>query len=99
VTATPSRADAAAAASPAPVEPAAPAEKTSLKQQFARFTERFGHLMSRIVLTVLYVVLVAPAGLVVALLADPLRIKRWRGSSWSPWTQDNDSLARARRQD
>jgi hypothetical protein len=55
--------------------------------------------MSRIVLTVLYVVLVAPAGLVVALLADPLRIKRWRGSSWSPWTQDNDSLARARRQD
>jgi hypothetical protein len=55
--------------------------------------------MSRIVLTVLYVALVAPAGLVLALLADPLRIKRWRGSSWSPWTQDNDSLARARRQD
>ena len=83
----------------APVEPTAPPEKPSLKRQFARFTERFGHLMSRIVLTVLYVVLVAPAGLVVALLADPLRIKRWRGSSWSPWTQDNDSLARARRQD
>jgi len=82
-----------------PVEPTAPPEKLSPKRQFARFTERFGHLMSRIVLTVLYVVLVAPAGLVVALLADPLRIKRWRGSSWVPWTQDNDSLARARRQD
>ncbi len=83
----------------APVEPTAPPEKASLKRQFAVFTERFGHLMSRIVLTVLYVVLVAPAGLVVALLGDPLRIKRWRGSSWAPWTQDNDSLARARRQD
>jgi hypothetical protein len=90
---------AAPAATAAPAEPAAPPEKRSLKLQFQRFTERFGHLMSRIVLTVLYVALVAPAGLVLALLADPLRIKRWRGSSWSPWTQDNDSLARARRQD
>jgi hypothetical protein len=68
-------------------------------QRLGRFTERFGHMMSRIVLTVLYVVLVAPAGLVVALLADPLAIKRWRGSSWTPWKQDNESLERARRQD
>jgi hypothetical protein len=70
-----------------------------LIQSFFRFSERFGHLMSRILLTALYVVLVAPAGLLLAAFGDPLRIKRWRGSSWVPWTQDNDSLARARRQD
>jgi hypothetical protein len=70
-----------------------------LTQSFFRFSERFGHLMSRILLTALYIVLVAPAGILLAVLADPLRIKRWRGSSWVPWTQDNDSLARARRQD
>jgi len=91
--------DSQTAAPAAPVEPTAPAPKPSLKQQFSRFTERFGHLMSRIVLTLLYVVLVAPAGLLLSLLGDPLRIKRWRGSSWNDWTQDNDSLARARRQD
>jgi len=70
-----------------------------LPPSFVRFSERFGHLMSRILLTVLYVVLVAPAGLLLAAFGDPLRIKRWRGSSWVAWTQDNDSLARARRQD
>jgi len=73
--------------------------RPSLRQQLARFSERFGHLMSRVVLTALYVVLVAPAGLVLALLGDPLRIRRWRGSSWLDWTQDNDSLVRAHRQD
>jgi hypothetical protein len=68
-------------------------------QRVARFTERFGHLMSRVVLTLLYVLLVAPAGIAVALLCDPLRIRRWRGSSWTDWRQKNDSLDRARRQD
>jgi len=71
----------------------------SLLQRFTRFTERFGHMMSRVVLTALYVTLVLPAGLLLALCADPLRIKRWSGSTWREWTQDNDSLARARRQD
>jgi hypothetical protein len=71
----------------------------SLTRSFFRFSERFGHLMSRVLLTALYALLVAPAGLLLALCGDPLRIKRWRGSSWDPWTQDNDSLARARRQD
>ena len=68
-------------------------------QEFRRFTERFGHMMSRIILTLLYAVLVAPAAFVFALVCDPLRIRKWRGTSWDDWTQDNDSLARARRQD
>jgi hypothetical protein len=86
--------------SAAPPVPAPAADRApTLLQQLARFSERFGHLMSRVVLTALYVVLVAPAGIAVAWLGDPLRIRRWRGTSWSRWTQDNDSLARARRQD
>jgi hypothetical protein len=68
-------------------------------QRLHRFTERFGHMMSRILLTLLYALLVAPAGLVMALLCDPLRIKKYRGSSWAPWNEDNESLERARRQD
>jgi hypothetical protein len=68
-------------------------------QRFARFTERFGHMMSRIVLTVLYVALVAPVALFFSMACDPLRKRTWRGTSWIPWSQDNDSLERARRQD
>jgi hypothetical protein len=70
----------------------------SVMARFARFTERFGHMMSRVVLTVLYVALVAPAGIVIALLGDPLRIKRWRGTSWSDWRERNDSIELAQRQ-
>lgn len=83
--------------------PAAPAEPPppppTPMQRLARFTERFGHLMSRIVLTALYVVLVGPAGLVLSLFGDPLRIRRWRGTSWAEWTRPSGSLDHARRQD
>ncbi len=71
----------------------------TLFAKFGRFTERFGHMMSRIVLTVLYVLLVAPAAALLAPLADPLKIRRWSGSSWRRWPRDNDTIERARRQD
>ena len=86
----------------APAAPTAPVEtqpRPSLFRQLSRFTERFGHMMSRIVLTLLYLVLVAPVAALFAPIADPLRIRRWSGSSWTPWTRVNDSLGRARRQD
>ncbi|MSR47125.1 MAG: hypothetical protein EXS13_08680 [Planctomycetes bacterium] len=92
-----------AATSAPPSAPAAPVEPPPpplrFMQRLHRFTERFGHLMSRVILTVLYIVLVGPAGLVLSLFGDPLRIRRWRGSAWHPWTRTNDTLDLARRQD
>lgn len=85
---------------PEPKEPSSPSgESKSLFQQLAFFTERFGHMMSRLILTVLYFVLVAPAGLVVSLFGDPLRIRKYTGSSWNPWGEVNETLPQARRQD
>ncbi len=81
----------------APVEP--PPPPLTFLQRLQRFTERFGHLMSRVILTLLYVVLVGPAGLVLSLFCDPLRIKRWKGSAWNGWGRTNDTLELARRQD
>ena len=63
-----------------------------------RFTERFGHLMSRILLTVMYVCLVGPAGLILSTLGDRLSIRRWRGTSWTDWPTANENLDQARRQ-
>ncbi len=81
----------------APVE--APPPPLTFMQRLHRFTERFGHMMSRVILTVLYVTLVGPAGVLLSLFCDPLAIKRYRGSSWAAWTRTNDTLERARRQD
>jgi hypothetical protein len=63
-----------------------------------RFLERFGHMMSRVILSVLYIVLVAPPGIVYALLLDPLRMKRRPASNWVPFKTSNTSVEAARRQ-
>ena len=70
-----------------------------LKDQFTRFAERFGHMLSRLLLTVLYATLVLPGGLLMSLFQDPLRVKRYRGTKWTDWKRSNDTLDRARRQD
>lgn len=71
----------------------------TLKEQLIQFTERFGHMMSRVLLTLLYLVLVAPAGLFLSLFGDRLRIRRYRGTSWSDWMRVNETPQQARRQD
>jgi hypothetical protein len=71
----------------------------SRKEKFFRFTERFGHMMSRVLLTVLYVTLVAPAGILLSLFSDKLGIRRFRGTSWNDWKRTNETPSQARRQD
>jgi hypothetical protein len=78
---------------------AEPMTMATIKREMTLFSERFGHLMSRILLTALYVILVAPAAVFIAFLTDPLRIKRFLGSTYSPWRSDNTDLEHARRQD
>jgi hypothetical protein len=80
-----------------PVEPTAP--KQSMKEQFFIFTERFGHMMSRILLTALYILLVTPAAIFISALGDPLKIRRYKGTSWNPWDRQNETPDQARRQD
>ncbi|MEW6746103.1 MAG: hypothetical protein AB1486_25460 [Planctomycetota bacterium] len=85
---------------PQPERPAQPRPfKERCKQGFFRFSERFGHMLSRLVITILYATLVVPGGIIVSLLQDPLRIKRYRGTTWSDWKSSNHTLQRARRQD
>ncbi len=77
-----------------PVEP-----RRSFKEEWIRFFDRFGHMMSRILLTLLYALLVAPAGILLSLFGDPLKIRRYRGTSWNDWNHTNETLEQARRQD
>jgi hypothetical protein len=62
-----------------------------------QFSERFGSMLSRVLLTVLYFGLLGPFALLYRLFADPLRI-RPRESNWVDWRGGNDTLRAARRQ-
>lgn len=63
------------------------------------FTERFGSMLSRVLLFVLYFGLLGPFALVYRVFADPLHLRRRRAGNWSTWTSTNDTLQAARRQD
>ena len=63
------------------------------------FTERFGSMVSRFFLTVLYFVVLGPFALLYQLFADPLRLKRPSQGNWNDWTPRNETLVAARRQD
>jgi len=64
-----------------------------------QFSERFGHMLSRALLTVLYFGVLGPFATIYRLVADPLRLKRPKSGNWTAWVAANDDLAAARRQD
>ena len=70
-----------------------------MKAALLRFSERFGQMLSRTLLTLLYFVLLGPFALCYQLVADPLHLRRRKAGNWTAWTSLNDTLARARRQD
>ena len=63
-----------------------------------QFTERFGSMLSRVFLTVLYYALLGPPALVYQLVADPLRLRRPKSGNWAEWEENNSTLSAARRQ-
>ncbi len=63
------------------------------------FTERFGNMLSRIFLTLLYFLVLGPFAVLYRLAADPLRLSRRRAGNWCDWVPRNETLRAARRQD
>jgi len=63
------------------------------------FTERFGNMLSRIFLTLLYFLLLGPFAIFYRLVADPLRLSRPKQGNWWSWQATNETLTAARRQD
>jgi hypothetical protein len=65
---------------------------------FIQFTERFGSMLSRVLLSVLYFGLLGPFALLYRLAADPLHIARRPQGNWSNWVARNETVADARKQ-
>ena len=63
------------------------------------FLERFGNVVGRLLLTLVYIVAVAPVAVFYRVFADALLIKQPPTSTYIPWESVNDTLEDARRQD
>ena len=63
------------------------------------FLERFGNVVGRTFLTLVYVVAVAPVAVFYRVFADALMIRRAPDSTYRTWESINDTLEDARRQD
>jgi len=77
-----------------PMEP-----QPSLLKTLLTFSERFGQLLSRILLTGLYFGLLGPVALIYQRLADPLHLRRRPAGNWTAWEDHGTDLKAARRQD
>ena len=64
-----------------------------------QFTERFGSMLSRVLLTALYFLVLGPFAVLYRIFADPLHLHRRPKGNWSTWEETNSSLKAARRQD
>ncbi len=68
-------------------------------KSFLVFSERFGTMLSRIFLMLLYFLVLGPFAVFYRLFADPLRIARRKDGNWWIWVARNETLRAARRQD
>jgi hypothetical protein len=64
-----------------------------------KFLERFGNVVGRFLLTIVYFVAVAPVALVYRTVSDVLMTKSTPSSTYRDWDSINETLDDARRQD
>ncbi len=68
-------------------------------QAFIQFSERFGNMLSRVFLTLLYFLVLGPFAIVYRLVADPLRLRRPSQTNWWEWDARNETVKAAQKQD
>jgi hypothetical protein len=81
------------------MNPSANPAPQTLKARALQFSERFGSMLSRVLLTVLYFGVLGPFAIVYRLVADPLHLRARKRGNWTRWESKNDTLPLARRQD
>lgn len=65
---------------------------------WCRVAHRIGEAQSRLLLFLVYLLVVAPVGVCLRLLSDPLRRRRPAKTNWSPRTDPPATLEEGRRQ-
>ncbi len=70
----------------------------TLWRAWKRLARCLAEFQGRVLLTLLYATLVMPVGLILRLVADPLRRRRPQASNWTPRPTPPATLDEARRQ-
>jgi len=68
-------------------------------QPVLAFLEKFGNVVGRLLLTVVYYVVVGPVAIFYAAFSDVLLTRGAPSSTYRPWESFNDNLEDASRQD
>ena len=68
-------------------------------QPVFEFLERFGNVVGRFLLTIVYFVAVAPVAIFFRMFSDSLMTKQRPTSTYREWDSINETLEDARRQD
>ena len=68
-------------------------------QPVLHFLERFGNVVGRTMMTLIYFVVVAPVALIYRLFTDALLVRKPPASTYRDWSSINETLEDARRQD
>ena len=63
------------------------------------FLERFGNVVGRTMMTVIYFLVVAPVALIYRLFTDALLLRKPPATTYRDWSSINETLEDARRQD
>jgi len=71
---------------------------TTFYNSLFKFSERFGHMLSRFILTLLYFIFVTPAGIIITLFGDPLKIRKSKSTNWRKIDENMSDKKRARSQ-
>jgi len=64
-----------------------------------QFTERFGSMLSRALLMVLYFLVLGPFAILYRIFADPLHLRPRTAGNWTRWERSDETLRAARKQD
>ena len=68
-------------------------------QPVLEFLDKFGNVVGRLLLTIVYYVAVGPIAIFYSLFSDVLMTKQAPRSTYRPWESFNDNLQDAARQD
>jgi hypothetical protein len=68
-------------------------------QPVLHFLERFGNVVGRTLMTVIYFVVVMPVAVIYRVCTDTLMIRKPPTSTYRPWNAINETVEDARRQD
>ena len=67
-------------------------------KKWLAIAQAIGNFQAQVILSLFYLVVMMPLGLVFGILADPLNVRKRQKSNFARWEHEKDDLKNARKQ-